>query len=469
MATLDRQTFQKEVASMRNEIERNRTGLFQKLTRAAIKFKTKSAPEEKSEHYKQKAQQIIEEAAEGKMLDRDDIIKFLLSHTEEELEQLLKDPNLQPDVKFKAKMGLQYPSLRSTINHFHNRYPAWKESLPDLLKEYNHKPPLQKKVTELKINNKAQRSAVKEDFSESLISDYCNNWSVTEDLDITLVLNTNKKRMNKFDDNSKGMNQYGKKGKFVQRKPCSKMMDLQQKHTNSDFALNKRFDKFDKTSNKSFTKNNDFKYIKTLNSPEKDALSKSYDAGMSTNGDSEMMVDKTGSENQTNPNETVPVKKNPSSDVEMKVEELKADPFFMTKDNKDYMTSSKVELPKSEIHEDKADNELKSYHLKNFKNMNQKPPYFSDQKPFGNKFNKQDYSNRFGNKFNKQDYSSRFGQNKPKFNSRPTFRPGGNWNGNFKNNQNPKTRYVKLHPSWEAKKKQMASLTEFKGNKIVFN
>lgn len=156
--------------------------------------------------------------------------------------------------------------------------------------------------------------------------------------------------------------------------------------------------------------------------------------------------------------------------------ETVVDDFFMTKDNKEYLSSVKPNAA-PEPSERASDGDVYKPRKPQFTDAKPKDMYRKGKKVVLNK-NRASFSNFEG----KSSYSrdSRPSNQPRKFNSEKTDRfggaasfhdrrNGGRFNGKFEKPLTAGGSGEKLHPSWEAKKRHQPAITHFKGKKIKFD
>lgn len=409
-----------QIIFMRKEVKRAIVHQIHRLTTAAKRLRNKKGTEEQKQKNAVKADNMVAEILILKKMKPDDVSVFGLTNFEEvEVKNYISKRIIAPETKAMAKLCLRQ-NLRSVIDQFIKEIGLAQSSrLMELLeKRQQNKEKKEKKKLKVQGKNEELNHAYdntsdstldsSDESIPTLIPAKSDNFFSDSDS------YSSEEKLNLFDDNSDSND---------------KMID---NGNNSDISHK----------------------VKRKPVQEQKNIKNSSDS----NSDSDILehVDK-----RTNLNDKEEDKNKEVNKIEKKpLERKNVDPFFMTRDNSEYRTYCNIGANA------KKDND-----------EGDKPKFNEDDKNYKNNFKK----GNFTMKNHSKDNSFNRNKNNQRFDSRKTITYlGGNDKKSFdkkgfsrKGEKRPfredPPSNVKLHPSWEAKKKLSVSAAPFQGKKITFD
>lgn len=386
---------------MRYDVRRSKVHLINKLSRRAKLWKNKKGTEEQVQKNQYKAERVIKEISVVNQLNDDDISKFALNTTTEELQEIQNDIKLLLATRAMAKLAA-YKFVAASVEVFRTNHPDWQELLPSLFE---------------KLNKSKKKKQVKNDkISKPVVVN--NSHKSAENLNSGDIKSLEEDHFNKGHE-SNNENYPEERNKNKERIPCSKTFkeDASEDVTNDRNKINVT----DRTGNYSLA-------VHSRNIHEEN-VSKDSD---------------TESENKTS-------------------DEMKAvDPFFITMDNEEYISTQVPTLVKSENITDFF--QIKTYKSDNITLLDKKSTSTEKRKHFKSK-------NNLFNQCYKHDNnaSKKFQSNKHELNSKTNSSGAVHRNRSVhQSSEHGTLKQEKLHPSWEAKKK-LSSVAVFEGKKIKFD
>ncbi|XP_063627048.1 serum response factor-binding protein 1 [Cydia splendana] len=508
-----KQAFNNEVIQLKKNLNQAKIHTIHKLTRKAKKEVRKEAPEKLKEKFKRQAASAVNEVLIIKKIKPRDIARFTVTHTGE-LQQYLNKPTVDQD-KACARL-LLHKSLQQKYKHIRNTFSGI--PIKDLLMSRQERLKLKR---EAKLDKKMKRDKKQkvvnaegdwdvEDINTRKVKETPKSTSkkfkesddeISENEETELDENANSDKEAQSDDKedishgeeANSDDQEGEEDGDEENKSDeseveseTKMESDQESHENEQQSKKEEvLDKFVKPSpvkvnikqNETITSALTFEQLgKNRRKQEIKKPTKPKDI-----------------HKNKNLNDKLQSRKFKKETSESQVKETKiVDPFFITSTGENYLSVAEPRQPDEvkEIHKQGNRKERRAAMFgyvpkvkprQDFRQSNSDRP-----NNFRNKFNEDDSyakgndgKNRNDSRFNGKDQfrsqnDKPFGRNN-QFKGR-NDRPGEDRNefksrnDKFKgrNNDAVETKVEKLHPSWEAKKKQ-SGILPFQGKKIVFD
>ncbi|KAK9506051.1 hypothetical protein O3M35_008056 [Rhynocoris fuscipes] len=124
-----------EIQTMHKDVIRARVQTCRKLI-AEIKKISQKKTVDKLKHEKniRKVQRLTNEVHFLRHMKPNLIAKFCLSHTEESLENLRKQPDVTPQLRALAKVS-SHKLIKPLVDEFRKKFPKWRDTLPKLLEK----------------------------------------------------------------------------------------------------------------------------------------------------------------------------------------------------------------------------------------------------------------------------------------------------------------------------------------------
>ncbi|KAL0820938.1 hypothetical protein ABMA28_005595 [Loxostege sticticalis] len=467
-----KQAFNNELILLKKKLNQAKIQIIHKLTRKAKTLAEKKAPENIKEKLKRKATAAVNEVLIIKKIKPKDLAKFIVTH-KGDLNSYLNKPIVDLD-KACARL-LLHKSLQDKYKFIRDRF----SSVPinDLLMSREERRKLKKEAKEKQKNKKKGK--------EAKVVNAEGEWDV-EDVEMPVDLNnTNSdKDLSDYDD-------LAEKGDDLAEKEISSDEDVGSNQDNlsdsqdvdddddaekeSDIESDNSIDSepVDETPTPTavgkFAKANSVKTNKLkLTTPKKSSeITTQLDVKPKINNKKEKKVkDKNKQEKNKNLNEKLLSRKFKKDVDETPIQETKiVDPFFITSTGENYMSVVEPRAP-DEVKEVHKEGNRKLRRAVMFGHVPKIKPRNNNYAP-DNRFNKQNGFNRNSNsnRYNDKSSYNEFNENKSDTRKFTYKRP------NFKSNEDfipIETKPEKLHPSWEAKKRQ-SGIQPFQGKKIVFD
>ncbi|XP_026753120.2 MATH and LRR domain-containing protein PFE0570w-like [Galleria mellonella] len=481
-----KQAFNNEVILLKKKLNQARIQIIHKLTRKAKTFTEKKAPEKQKEKLKRKAESAVKEVLILKKIKPKDLAKFIITHTGN-LNDYLNKPNVDQD-KACARL-LLHKSLQDKYKFIRGRFAGI--PIADLFMSRQERKKLKK---EAKDKNKKKKGIENEKIVNSE-----GNWEV-EDVEMD---NDSKELDENATSDEMGLSDEDESNEEVASDNQSSLSNEENLTLNNDLE-NEVFDaqknvkkqiktrggKTGKESNEDSDKDNDElpasigKFVRFI--PDKVKSDNDIDDLSCNNSKSNIeKANKTALKNSKNTekkgkdsnknknfNEKILLRKFKRDEDEIPTAGKKVvDPFFITATGENYMSVAEPRQPDEikEIHK-QGNRKLRRAAMfghvpkikpgqNHFRNNNSysNGDKFDSKLNYRNKFNNQsdNYENKVSkNAYNKSDSNDSKKTRFDKFSDR-------------KSEQN-EDKQEKLHPSWEAKKRQ-SGILPFQGKKIVFD
>ncbi|CAH1404227.1 unnamed protein product [Nezara viridula] len=405
-----------QIIHMRKEVKRAIVHQIHRLTTAAKRLRNKKGTEEQKQKNAIKADNMVVEITILKKMKPDDVSVFGLTNFEEvEVKNFLSRRVVAPETRAMAKLCLR-KNLRSVIDQFIKEIGSVHSRLMDLLDErQQHKEKKEKKKLKKQENN------------EEINHEYDNTSDSTldsSDESIPMLL------------------------------PAKSDSDHVSENETLNLLINNKNDVIDKIIG--IDDNLDLP-LKVKTKPVREERNIKNSSDSESDSDFVQHVDKIINSDD---NQNVQDKRKEVSKIESKpLERKNVDPFFMTRDNSEYRTycdiGANAKKEKDESDQIKIDNDDK-----NSKNNYKKGNFSKNNHSKDNSFNK----NKNNQRFDSRKTITYLGGNDKKSFDKKGFRRGEK----RPHNEEPPSN-VKLHPSWEAKKKLAVSTVPFQGKKITFD
>ncbi|XP_072938163.1 uncharacterized protein [Epargyreus clarus] len=492
-----KQAFNNEVILLKKKLNQAKIQIIHKLTRKAKTLTEKKVPETLKGKFNKKAESAVKEVLIIKKIKPRDVAKFIVTH-KGQLNEYLNRPTVDID-KACARL-LLHKALQDKYKFIRERFSNI--SIEDLLMSRQERRKLKKEAREKQKDKKKGKGnepvQVEGDWDVEDInmdeSEDKNNASDDDDeiddkSDESDDDNIDKEQsgdesdaINESDDDLKSNNTHlidRRKEKIADSNENSESDDDEQSDdepSEDDDDRNSSLGQFVK-STPSITNNDKIVNNNSINKVEK------KDTTIKKNVEKKHK----DSHKNRNLNTKILMKTFHKDTSELPTQETKVvDPFFITATGENYMSVAEPRQP-DEVKEVHKEGNRKYRRAVMFGHVPKAKPRRDDFRPDRNnpRFNKFD-DNR--NNFNsKTDKFTKFDDNKNNFNAKRDNRTNGFDNnqrrfnnsddskniGNFNKSNVSKrnideTKPEKLHPSWEAKKRQ-SGILPFQGKKIVFD
>ncbi|XP_027845012.1 serum response factor-binding protein 1-like isoform X1 [Aphis gossypii] len=154
MEPLSKISLNNQIVSMRHIVRKSKVHTIHKLTREAKKLKEKKGSEEQIVKNKKKAERFINELMVIKKLNDDDVTKYALQN-EVPSATILNSIDITLETRALARLA-GHKFIIDEIQNFRNKYPDWKLYITDLLNELGAKYKAKKKPNKKKtvqLNN----------------------------------------------------------------------------------------------------------------------------------------------------------------------------------------------------------------------------------------------------------------------------------------------------------------------------
>ncbi|XP_065225970.1 serum response factor-binding protein 1-like [Planococcus citri] len=432
MESLNKLILNNKIVDMRHSVRQSRIQAINKLVKEIKKLRDKKGTDEQKAKNASKADRYVECIQIMKKIKEDDVSKFALMN-EKSLAQITNNVNETPEIKAIARISDHRP-VHSKVKAFRETYPDWKETLPllfDSLGDRYQEKKKKKLTTKNKtksIDNKSKSTSEnpKKTAKVTYIENKLGTWRVEEIVPSKEKTNNS----NKFDRDN-----FNEKKDHVTNNPCNDGIELPQKKEKikKDKSLGKvKNSDADKVSRKEFVEDETvIKLSKENENPiieekitrtvdpffvTKDNIKKDKSHSKVKNSEAGEVSQKKFVEDET----VIKLsKENENPIIEEKITRT-VDPFFVTKDNKEYLSVSIAN---------------------NTSNIEEKKPDFPSKK-FKNDFSESKTREKNNRKRSRVDVPEKYSK--------------------------IETKEETLHPSWEAKRKQ-SSITKFQGKKITFD
>ncbi|XP_014282459.1 serum response factor-binding protein 1 [Halyomorpha halys] len=408
-----------QIVLMRKEVKRAIVHQIHRLTTAAKRLRSKKGTEEQKEKNAIKADNMVAEICLLKKMKPDDVSVFGLTNFEEiEVKNFISKRVIAPETKAMAKLCLR-KNLRSVIDQFIKEIGSAQSRLMELLDErQQHKEKKDKKKLKEKGKNEESNHAY-DDTSDSTL------------------------------DSSESI---------------PDLVPAQSDHESSDEKIKLLDIIKNEEKNGIENKLNIFNRVKREETRKKPVQEeKNFQDSTDADSDSDFIehVEKGINEHSNDKQED---KHTEFTKMENKpLERKNIDPFFMTRDNSEYRTYCDI-----------GANAKKDKDVSDKTNLDDDDD--NDDKNFKNNYKKGNYNK----KNNLKDDSFNRNKNNQRFDSRKTitylggsdrksFDKKGFRRGEKRPSMEDPQSNVKLHPSWEAKKKLSVSTVPFQGKKITFD
>ncbi|KAJ0175271.1 hypothetical protein K1T71_009412 [Dendrolimus kikuchii] len=508
-----KQAFNNEVILLKKKLNQAKIQIIHKLTRKAKQLTEKKAPEKLKVKLKRKAESAVKEVLISKKIKARDIAKFIVTH-KEELKTYLNRPQVDND-KACARL-LLHKSMQEKYNFIRSRFSN--VPIKDLFMSRQERLKLKKEEKEKQKNKKKGKNSkvVSEEgnwdiedvhdsnnsLSINVSDDNDNNVGNNDDVSDDDVMSDNdgNNSNDALDQSSDAIN-----GHLIEKEDdsdISEQSNSQIVEENSASEDNDNYESGDNISDDNGTPETVGKFVK-LNSastskkiPESKVTNKPNNINKnitSIDGDKPIdkldvtkMKNKKEKDNHKNRNlkEKIQLKKFKKTPENIIVTENKVvDPFFITSTGEHYMSLAEPRQPDEvkEIHKQgnrKLRRAVMFGHELKVKPRNYENNNFRKNDKFGNDFRgkgdrnavndkKFDFKNRnfdFHDKGGANHKTSGFNGRKGDFNNKKF----NDKVSKFSDRDNEKPKDEKLHPSWEAKKRQ-SGILPFQGKKIVFD
>ncbi|XP_067009372.2 serum response factor-binding protein 1 isoform X2 [Anabrus simplex] len=152
---MDKTIVNNEITSMRNEVQRAKVHVINKLVRESRKLKAKKGTEKQRERNCKKADRLAKLVLHIKKVKKDAVSKFALSDTRNPSE-IFSDVSLPLEVKALARLAA-HKNVVNRVNKFRAQFPNWETELPVLIAKMGSKKSRKKKSAQEQpqlINNK---------------------------------------------------------------------------------------------------------------------------------------------------------------------------------------------------------------------------------------------------------------------------------------------------------------------------
>ncbi|XP_060854734.1 serum response factor-binding protein 1-like [Rhopalosiphum padi] len=149
MEPLSKISLNNQIVSMRHIVRKSKVHTIHKLTREAKKLKEKKGSEEQIAKNKKKAERFINELMVIKKLNDDDVTKYALQN-EVPSATILNNIDITLETRALARLA-GHKFIIDKIQDFRNKYPDWKFCITDLLNELGAKYKAKNKPNKKKI------------------------------------------------------------------------------------------------------------------------------------------------------------------------------------------------------------------------------------------------------------------------------------------------------------------------------
>ncbi|XP_028169697.1 protein PFC0760c [Ostrinia furnacalis] len=474
-----KQAFNNELILLKKKLNQAKIQIIHKLTRKSKTLVEKKAPENLKEKLKRKATAAVNEVLIIKKIKPKDLAKFIITH-KGELNSYLNKPNVDQD-KACARL-LLHKSLQDKYKFIKSRFSS--VPIDDLLMSREERKKMKKEAKEKQKNKKKGKGAK--------VVNAEGEWDV-EDIEMTGNLNTDKNLSDDDDDDAEKDDCMDEDDGDEPRENISDDDKSAEKEESSDDEEMDQNSESENESNDENGKESDSESkIGEYSESDDETPSSTGKLAKAVTADTKKVNPKTPSivsdvktqldvkpkplelnkklDNKKdkhkqgknkNLNEKLLSRKFKKDVSESPVPENKVvDPFFITSTGENYM--SVVEpRPPDEVKEVHKQGNRKIRRAAMFGHVPKIKPRNDNFAP-DNRFNKQNGFNKNSTNKYDQDSFGKFKNDSRKFTDKRS---------NFDRNEEPKqieSKPEKLHPSWEAKKRQ-SGIKPFQGKKIVFD
>ncbi|RVE44800.1 hypothetical protein evm_010552 [Chilo suppressalis] len=459
-----KQAFNNELILLKKKLNQAKIQIIHKLTRKAKTFTEKKAPEPLKEKLKRKAESAVKEVLIIKKIQPKDLARFAVTH-KGQLNDYLNKPNVDQD-KACARL-LLHKSLQDKYKLIRTRFCSI--PIEDLLMSREERKKLKKEAKEKQKNKKkGKENKLKEKdvvnaegvwkVEDMNVSGSVKECSDNEQSDIEEVISEGEtetvqnseegsvqQNTEEFNSNESDIESNNSQDeKHSDTAPTSSESENEKDDTEDDIdatktASNTKQVKFLKLKSRKKLQIQDIGNVKKVtevnfgtpqNLPQKNPVMNSKD--------------KSKSNKNKNLNEKLLSRKFKKDSVEAPVQETKiVDPFFITSSGENYL--SVVEpRPPDEVKEVHKQGNRKLRRAVLFGHVPKIKPRQHTFEADGNRFSKQ-------NGFNKNNNSNRYNNREDFSNDK---RNVTNKRKIFESTEQQESKPEKLHPSWEAKKRQ---------------
>ncbi|XP_054288877.1 serum response factor-binding protein 1 [Macrosteles quadrilineatus] len=421
-STLNKFTFNNKIVSMRKDVRRAKVHVIHKLTRNIKKLREIKGEEDKIAKFQNKAERLHKKVVHIKELHEDEISKFALSTTQN-VNQLAFDIKAPTISQALATVAI-YKYVAAHVSSFKSQYPEWEKIVPNLLKKKRKKRKLNLETKDRKESSELLQSNAESDGENS-------GSEASEDSESASEVS---------DDENNADSGSSENGEEEESEDDINRMSMEEK----DEDESESDEEMSETSLKKVVQQK----RKHLKEPDKVTDSSSLKTKQASNASKSKKLINNANLSSTH------VKPKPVENLTKVV-----DPFFMTTTNQEYETSQ-VPLSNENTSSYKKSG-FEEKHFRKFDNID------SDRK-----WERTNNDRKFSKMANTAPYT--------KSNPSPSNKyPAGTKRekivfGNRKERRKAllqppvEEKVEKLHPSWEAKKKQSA-IIPFQGKKVTFD